>query len=104
YVPRDIFLPEDPFPLWLNAIHSTTRISTLLSATPIQVGQTYSTILIEDAEVELRDPTVYSAVVIVPVMSPASNCVDLYVVTRDLWSLRAAIDPQISGGVLEFFA
>lgn len=104
YVPRDIFLPDEPFPLWLNGVHSTTRVSTLLSATPIQVGQTYSTILIEDAEVELRDPTVYSAVVIVPVLSPVSDCVNLYVVTRDLWSLRAALDPQISGGVLEFLA
>lgn len=102
YRPQDIFLPDEPFPLWLNKFHTTTRTATLASATPIDVGDDYDDLLIEDARVELRDPAIYSTVVVVPIESEESECVELYVVTRDLWSLKIGFEPRMSGGVIEF--
>lgn len=103
YRPSDIFLPDEPFPLWLNKVHRTTRETTLESATPIKVGDTYGPLLVEDARVELRDPAIYSTVVVVPIESSVENCVELYVITRDLWSLQFGFEPRMSGGVIEFF-
>lgn len=101
YRPQDIFLPDEPFPLFLNKFHTTTRASTLAASAPVSVGDDYSELLREDVRLELQDPMVFSGVVVVPTQSHEENCVELYVVSRDLWSLRVAIEPKISGSVVE---
>lgn len=102
YAPQDIFLPDEPFPLFFNKFHSTTRTSTVAASAPVHVGDIYSELLREDVRLELQDPEVYSTVVVVPVRSVEENCVEIYVVTRDLWSLRFGFEPRLSGGVVDF--
>lgn len=98
---HDIFLPEEPFPLFLNALHATTRPEAVKARLPIKPGDRYSILLGEDIREQLHNPDVYSSVVVVPVENTEKACVDLYVITRDLWSLRVGFKPQISGGALE---
>lgn len=100
----DIFLPDEPFPLFFNKFHSTTRISTLAAAAPVQVGDDYSALLLEDVRTELKDPSVYSTIVVVPVASDEPNCVEVLVISRDLWSLRVGFEPRLSGGAIEYLA
>ena len=102
YRPQDIFLPDEPFPLFFNKLHATTRISTLASASPVEIGDEYSELLREDIRLELQNPAIYSTIVVVPTRSAEENCVDLYVITRDLWSLRAGFEPKLSGGAVEY--
>ena len=102
YAPRPIFLPEEPFPLWLNALHVTTRANTVAWAAPVETGQRYTELVANDVELELQNPAVFSMVAALPVESSTAGCVELLVVTRDLWSLRLAFAPQLSGGVLEY--
>lgn len=102
YRPQDIFLPDEPFPLFFNKFHSTTRVSTVASAAPVEIGDEYSELLREDVRLEIQDPNNYSTVVVVPTTSAKNGCVELYVVTRDLWSLKAGVEPKLSGGVIEF--
>lgn len=101
FFPYDIFLPDEPFPLWLNKLHVTTIQSPLVRRTPMRPGDDYTALRREDARAQIRNPTVFSSVVIVPVESADDTCVDVYVITRDIWSLRVGFQPQISGGALE---
>lgn len=102
YKPFDIFLPDEPFPLFFNKLHSTTRLSTLAAAAPISIGNDYSALRMEDIRTELTNPTIYSTIVAVPVKSREPNCVEVFVISRDLWSLRVGFDPRLSGGSLDY--
>jgi len=101
YFAYDIFLPDEPFPLFLNKLHATTREDVLRHRASIEPGDTYSVLLGEDVREQIWDTEIFSTVVAMPVENPEKACVDLYVITRDLWSLRLGFKPQISGGVLE---
>ncbi len=87
-VQRDIIVPEDPFPLWLNVFHRTTRERTIARALTLAPGDTFDEITYRDAERQLRDPSIYSVVAVVPTVAADPGCVDVLVVTRDVWSLR----------------
>lgn len=104
YRPFDIFLPGEPFPLAFNKLHTTTRVSTLAAAAPIRVGDDYSALRLEDVRTELQDATIYSTVVAVPVKREEPQCIDVYVVARDLWSLRVAFEPRLSSGTVDYLA
>lgn len=101
YFPYDIFLPDEPFPLFLNKMHATTREDVLRRRASIEPGDTYSVLRAEDVRDQIWDTEVYSTVVAVPVEHPEKACVDLYVISRDLWSLRIGFKPEITGGILE---
>lgn len=98
---HDIFLPDEPFPLFLNKLHATSREDILRRRAPVEPGDTFSILLSEDVRNQLWDHEVFSTVVAVPVENHEKACVDLYVITRDLWSLRVGFKPQVSGGILE---
>lgn len=101
YFAYDIFLPDEPFPLFLNRLHATTREEVLRYRASVEPGDTYSVLLGEDVREQIWDTEIFSTVVAVPVEHEEKACVDLYIITRDLWSLRFGFKPQISGGVLE---
>lgn len=101
FFPYDIFLPEEPFPLWLNKLHATTIESPLVRRTPIRSGDIYTALRREDARAQIFNPDVFSSVVIVPVESADDTCVDVFVITRDLWSLRVGFKPELAAGTLE---
>lgn len=100
YATRDVFVPEEPFPTWLNGVHATTKVATAAIAFQLEVGEIYSEERIWETAEDLRNPLVYSTVVVLPVSSMDEGCVDVLVVTRDIWSLRAGWDLDYSGGVL----
>lgn len=101
FFPHDIFLPDEPFPLFLNKLHATTIESPLARRTQLRSGDTYTALRREDARAQIFNPEVFSSVVIVPVESADDTCVDVFVITRDLWSLRFGFRPELAGGILE---
>jgi hypothetical protein len=100
YNTRDIFVPEEDFPTWLNALHKTTRLSTLETIFQYEVGEVYDERKLRETIQDLENEAVYSTVVALPVVSETEGCVELAVITRDIWSLKAGVDFDISGGTL----
>ncbi len=95
YAQIDIFTPEDPFPDWANAIHSTTKSRIVERAVSLKRGDAWNDVLVSDIERQLRNGFIYSLVTIVPVVSAESaQCVDMLVMTKDIWSLRITFAPD----------
>lgn len=83
-----IIHPDDWLPVWLNALHRVTRERVIRRANTIRPGDEFTVRGYEDAERAIRDPFVFSVVAVVPTQSPTEGCVDLLIVTRDVWSLK----------------
>ncbi len=83
-----IIHPDDWLPTWLNALHQVTRERVIRRANTITPGDAFTVQGYEDAERAIRDPFVFSVVAVVPTRSAEDGCVDLLIVTRDVWSLK----------------
>jgi hypothetical protein len=71
-----------------NVFHWTTRESRLRGELTIQAGEVWDQPRIEESMRRLHDQLYSSVVALVPVKSPDPGTVDLFAVTRDIWSLR----------------
>ncbi len=72
----------------LNFIHITTRDQTIRDSLLARPGDSWSDALARETERVLRNPSLSSFVVALPVTSIAAGKVDMLVVTRDIWSLK----------------
>jgi hypothetical protein len=80
--------PDDWLPTWLNGIHRVTRERVISRANTMLPGDEFSVQAYEDAERAIRNPFVFSVVAVVPTRSDIEGCVDLLIITRDVWSLK----------------
>ncbi|MBU6159545.1 MAG: hypothetical protein KGO50_00375 [Myxococcales bacterium] len=85
----EVFDPEDVFPMFLNSLHVVSRESVVRGALTFEQGDPFTELMYRDSERQLRNPSQYSIVLVLPVEgeSTAAGCVDILVVTKDVWSL-----------------
>ena len=96
-----IIQEPDKLPMWLNALHRVSRANAVERAVTLSPGDRYSEIARADSERQLRNPTLFSVAVIVPIEhADDASCIDVLVVTRDAWSLTTNIAPEVDGGIL----
>jgi hypothetical protein len=105
----DVFQPDDGGLLeWFNHFHRTTREESIRRESLLLPGMAYDTALVDETMRNLRNHTLYSAsdppltsiVAIVPVQTAAPGTVDVFIVTRDVWSLRFNSDWNYQPGYL----
>lgn len=92
-----IFLEEDVLPTWLNAFHRVTRERVIRRENTLRPGTVVTQSGLEDAERAIRDGSVFSVAVVVPIEASSAECVDLLLVTRDVWSLRVNGSVETNG-------
>lgn len=95
----DVFIPGEVFPTWLNVFHARTRERVIRRELLVAIGDTYSQEPVDESMRNLRGIGLFSLVHIVAVQGKDPNEVGLVVYTRDLWSLRAETDFNISSQV-----
>ena len=84
---EDVFA-ENNWLQFFNFIHYTTRESAVRSELSINEGEVWDPERVAESSRNLRDPLYSSVIAIVPVKANEPGKVDLFVVTRDVWSLR----------------
>jgi len=102
YAPAPVFEAADPFPLWFNLFHATTRPEILAQRLSLASGEPYEAANMAAAARDLRDPLRLSAAELVPIVSEVPDAVDVLVSTRDLWSLRFNTVFQATGSHLDY--
>lgn len=98
---HDVFVPEEPWPVWPNMLHTRTNETVVRRECLFEVGQIFNQALLDETERNLRGMTIFSLVRIVPVKASKPGEVGIFVHTRDLWSLRIEWDLQVTGAVLD---
>lgn len=96
-VRHDVFVPEEPWPVWPNNFHTLSQEALIAREYLFAVGQSYTPALIEETERNLRAMTLFALVRIVAVKTAVPGQVGILVHTRDLWSLRTEWDLQATG-------
>jgi hypothetical protein len=86
----------------LNNIHITTREDTIRNLLLARPGDAWSDALARETERVLRNPSLSSFVVALPVRSTSEGEVDMLVVTRDVWSLRTNSEVIHEDGTLSY--
>jgi hypothetical protein len=103
-VDHTVFGPGDGPLRLLNVFHISTKASTVRRELVFHEGQTWDQARIDETARHLRDPISTSLVAIVPIASGTDGVVDVLVVTRDVWSLRANSNYEIQGNQLTFLS
>jgi hypothetical protein len=88
-VGHDVFGDGDGFLRIFNFFHATSRRSAVTKELVFAAGDVWDQHEIDESARHLRDPVSTSVVAIVPIQSGTEGVVDVLVVTRDVWSLRA---------------
>jgi hypothetical protein len=97
-------LAEDNWLKFFNHFHYTTRERAIRDELTIHEGQLWDDDLVAESGRRLHQPLFSTAVALVPVRSPEPGTVDLLVVTRDVWSLRANSNFTIQESSLTYLA
>jgi hypothetical protein len=84
---EDVFA-EDNWLRFFNYFHWTTREHSIVDELTIGEGELWDQARVEESMRRLRDPLYSTVIAFVPVKSQKPGRVDLFVVTRDVWSLR----------------
>lgn len=102
-----IFLEDDVLPTWLNVFHRVTRERVIRAANTLEPGDVFTEQAFADAERALRDSSVFSVSAVVPiaplrpeVADATPGCIDVLIVTRDVWSLRANGSIETNGSTV----
>jgi hypothetical protein len=103
-VPFDVFGPGDGFLRWFNLFHMATRDPAVRHELVFSRGETWDQRRIDESARRLRDPLNTSLVAIVAVRAAAEGEVDVLVVTRDVWSLRANSNYEIQENQVTFLS
>jgi hypothetical protein len=93
----EVFGPDEPVPDVFNRFHVLTRELSVRRAITIDPGEEFNELAYRDAERQLRNPNIYSTVMVLPIESGEEGVVDLLVVTRDVWSLLPTWFFTVSG-------
>ena len=98
---EDPFVESEGVPLWFNRLHATTSEQTLLDLARVPPSAVWTDTLRLDLARRMATPAILAVAVAAPVVS--SSCddgVDLLLVTRDMWSLRFIVRPELDGDQL----
>lgn len=99
----DVFVASDGrFLRWFNRFHVTTKPRAIASESVILPGMLWSDELLYETVRNFRDPRFSSLAIATPVTSDEPGTVDILIVTRDIWSLRANSDFRLQGGRLSY--
>ncbi len=85
---EDVFAESTKLLRFFNRFHYTTRESTIRADLILQEGEVWTSERVLETARRLRDPSFSSVIAILPVTSTTPGAVDIFVVTRDIWSLR----------------
>jgi len=85
---EDVFAEGSKVLRFFNRLHYTTQESTIRADLVLQEGELWTTERTMETARRLRDPSFSSVVVLLPVQTAVAGQVDVFVVTRDIWSLR----------------
>ncbi len=96
-----VFIEEEPFPTWPNALHFTTTEPTVLREVLLKPGMVWDRKLAEETARNLRGLAIFNVVAVVPVRAEDPQQIGLVVVTRDLWSLRTETRFQLTGSFID---
>lgn len=97
------FAPQDGWLTFFNFVHVTTQDEVVFQYLQLSPGDPYSEALVAQSEQSLL-AGYRSFAVIIPVQkiqNARSDTVDLLVVSRDTWSLRANFEPSLTGFQLD---
>lgn len=86
---EDVFAEKTPVLRFFNRFHVTTRPQTIHDQLVVREGELWDQARIDETARRLRDPLWTSVVAVLPIASRDPADVELLVVTRDVWSLRA---------------
>lgn len=93
----EVFVKDEPFFTFPNALHWLTRERIVRQELLLQPGDDFDARRVLETARNLRGLGIFQLVAVVPVQSENQGSVDLLVVTRDLWSLRLEWNLQFNG-------
>ncbi len=96
----DVFGKAEGFLRLVNFLHVTTKEDVIKREVLLRPGDLWDFDIARETKRKIRDPLFTSLVVIAPVRSAKEGQVDLLVVTRDIWSLRANSSFEVLEGTL----
>jgi hypothetical protein len=85
---EDVFAEKIGLLQFFNNFHVTTKERAIRVELVAGVGETWEQPRIDETARRLRDPLWTSVVVVLPVVGIDPSTVEMFVVTRDIWSLR----------------
>lgn len=98
---EDPFVESERIPLWLNRLHATTSEQTLLDLARVPPSAVWTDSLRLDLARRMATPAILAVAVAAPVVSTSCDGgVDLLLVSRDMWSLRFIVRPELDGDQL----
>lgn len=100
-VPLEVIEDGDPAPAFLNAFHTTTRITRLQREVLIERGERYRQYRIDETVRSLRTYAQLSLVLAVATRGSDPDRVRVVLITKDVWSLRASFDMKLGSGGLD---
>ncbi len=98
---EDVFSPTDPYPQFLNLLHTRTREPVVRREVLLQVGDLWDPHRVLETERNLRRLFLLAVVKIVAVKGREGG-VAMLVVTKDKWSLRLSNSFTLIGSLLQF--
>lgn len=98
----DVFGPKTKWLRNLNRLHKTSDDSSVRLQLLVQPGEIWNEARVRETERIIRNPSLSSFVVAVPIEVEAWDEVDLLLVTRDVWSLRTNSEFVHQDGTLSF--
>lgn len=97
-----VFIEEERFPTWPNALHTRTHRKVLLRELRQEVGEPLAREKLAESERNLRGLGIFALVQVVAVeRCDIANRAGVFIYTRDLWSLRLETDFRITGSVVD---
>ncbi len=100
-VPLEVIEDGDPAPAFLNAFHTTTRITRLRREVLLDRGERYRQYRIDETVRALRTYQQLSLVLAVATRGSEPDRVRVVLITKDVWSLRAQFDMKLGAGGLD---
>lgn len=97
----EVFLEDEPFFTFPNALHWLTRQKIIEQELLFKPGDDFNPAKMLETARNLRTLKILQLVAVVPVVSQDQGSVDVLVVTRDLWSLRLEWNLQFTGDNLD---
>ncbi len=85
---EDVFAEKSRLLRFFNRFHVTTKEYAILDEIVIGAGEVWDQERVDETARRLRDPLWTSVITVLPVKSADPAKVDMFVVTRDVWSLR----------------
>ncbi len=93
---------RDPFPLFLNKAHVTTKEDVILHEILLRPGDRYKRVLADESARNLRSFAHMTIIVCVPMKGRTKDRVRLVMITKDVWTLIVDVDFHVTPGGPEY--